>query len=57
LIESLKKEAASAYKTITKKRGDIKRGEIKHYIASQLTKITDKSLDRTPLIVPVIVEV
>lgn len=57
LVDALKKSAAEAYREITKKRQDVKRGEIKRYIASQLQKITDKSLDRNPLIVPVIVEV
>ena len=57
IIEEMRKVAAAAYREITKKRADLKRGEIKHYIASRIEKSTVAQLDRNPLILPVIVEV
>lgn len=56
VIIEMKNIAAKAYYEITKKRHDVKRGDIKRYIASILDKTASKQLDRNPLILPVIVE-
>ncbi|KKR07187.1 MAG: zinc-dependent hydrolase, ribonuclease J [Candidatus Peregrinibacteria bacterium GW2011_GWC2_39_14] len=55
VVDELAKTAASAYREITKKRSDLKRGEIKHYICTQLEKVAIKQLDRKPLILPIII--
>jgi len=48
--------AREAYKKIRAKNPGAKRGEIKKFIRQTLDKFTHKQLDRSPLIIPVIIE-
>ena len=56
LVKEIGKLAEKAYKTITEKRSDPKRGEIKKYIRESVDKFVHQKIERQPLILPIIIE-
>ncbi|MBI2453516.1 ribonuclease J [Candidatus Peregrinibacteria bacterium] len=56
VIDAVIREAQKAYMDIVSKDKSVKRGEVKGYIRSRLDKFIHKKIEKTPLIIPILVE-
>ena len=56
LVEEMGKIAEESYRKIISTRPDAKRAEIKKYLRGAIDKFSHQKLERSPLILPIIVE-
>jgi ribonuclease J len=56
LIRGIEDMAADAYRKISEKNPDAKRGEVKKYIRGTVDKFINQKIERHPLVLPILIE-
>ncbi|MBU0668236.1 RNase J family beta-CASP ribonuclease, partial [Patescibacteria group bacterium] len=56
LIHEITELAKKNYTEITEKRADLKRNEVKKYLRESIDKLVHQKIERSPLILPIIIE-